>query len=242
MALAAIAGLRAGPAGASIPPPPGLEADLCPETRSAAEDCVFGFGPERRLRVPWSVFTDPRWGQQDDPRISTYGQRYRIATWPRGYCRPWDACAPEVGASGRREALLGRHPFIFESWTLRGALLPDGQVLHVAAAAPSEEAADRTAGRVRFSLLVSTRAEQFETRGATAPTSTLIVRGRPVALWRDCRPRLPDGTSCLLTGNNHGVYFRIAWIDRDDIGSEAMFAAAANLFDRYVIEGERIGP
>lgn len=241
--LVALTGFWAGRAWASMPLPPGYEADLCPDTRRAdTAHCVFGFGAGRRLQVPWSVFTDPRWRRGEDPRVSTYGVPYRVRTWPLGYCRPWDACAPAVGDSGRREALPGRHPFIFESWTLRGVLLPDGEVLNVASATPREEAAERADGRLRFTLMATTGAAEWGARGENASTSTVMVRGQAVALRRECRRHPAIGTSCLVAGQSRGVSFHITWSDRDDIASEAMFAAAASLFDRYVIEGERIGP
>jgi hypothetical protein len=143
----------------------------------------------------------------------------------------------EVGAAGRREPKPGRHPFIYETWGLPGVIMPGGDVVHGRTSTRTEP---HTA--IEFALHVSTRAEGQGPSVGEVTTSTVLAGTRPLELRRNCWSapgRLPVA-SCHISGQKDGVFFRIGW-SRPEIASETIFAAAADLFDRYVVEGPKLG-
>jgi hypothetical protein len=218
-----------------MPPPQGSVAHLCPEAREAeAEHCSIGFGPGRRLEIPWSVLAGPRWRRADNPSVSTFGIVFPVQTWPLGHCAPPDACLAEVGASGRREPKPGRHPFIYESWVLRGARMPNGEVIH-----QTISAVPAARDVLAFSVIVRTRADRPGPIQEGVTISTVTVGTQTIELRRRCFSA-PGFASCHVSGGKDGVFFSISW-GRPEVTSEAIFAAAADLFDRYVVEGPRLG-
>ncbi|MGG5817877.1 hypothetical protein [Falsiroseomonas sp. HW251] len=227
--------LAVRPAEAALPSPPGMVVHLCPDERRAeGEACVFGFGPGRRLAVPWSVLEAPRTMRADNPRVSTYGIISENERWPLGTCMPAGDCLPSVGRSGRREALPGRQPRIYEQWLLCGRLSQDGRVEHERSCpAPFGPGAP-----VAFTLNVRTdlasNTQGFERSLFKTPTRT-------VELWRRCDPGNEPRQTCEVHGGRDGLVVTIYWWDWPDIPSATMFAAAASLFDRYVVEGTGFG-
>lgn len=221
------------------PDPPGRVAHLCPESRrQEGPNCVFSFSPDRRLEVPWSVLTDPPWRQGDIPGRSNYGQVRPAPTWPLGYCGSADACLPEVGPSGRREPKPGRHPLIYERWVLPGVLMPDGGVLHQRVARHAEDQRQNASVfPMGFVLEIGTTSLPLNEPRRTPEVSTIWVQGRPLELSKSCFQTHTGETSCSVTGARNALSFIIRWSRRPEASSEAMFAAAANLFDRYLTQG-----
>jgi hypothetical protein len=229
--------LPAGPAQPGVPAPEGRVVHLCPDSRRAeGERCIFGFGPGRRLGVPWSVLEAPRTVRQNDPRISTYGTSHPNGLWPLGICHPANACEPTVGASGRRQPLPGQEPRISEQWSLCGRRLPDGTVEHRTDDVTGKPCTTPTAPAepLNFALSVTTGSASSTVGFAR---SLAKAEDRTVELFRRCYPRNVPVQMCEVHGGRDGLAFTIFWQGRPDVASEAIFAAAADLFDRYVIEG-----
>jgi hypothetical protein len=115
--------------------------------------------------------------------------------------------------------------------------MPDRTVIHRVDSPPLGSDANRgtTAGDpLTFRLSASSQPTWTTGLGTL---STVTVRAQPLELFRRCHAAAPGITFCNIVGTSAGVSFDISWANRNEITSDAIFAAAADLFDRYVTHG-----